>query len=376
MKCFENIVLNFIESFLPKGFDTFQFAYKKNRSVEDALAINYHEVLNHLETKNTYARILFIDYSSAFNTIIPQKLYEKLILKLNFPIYIANWILDFLLNRPQVVKIGNNISSSITLNTGTPQGCPMSPKLYSIFTYDCKAVLPNTIVIKYADDTTVSGLITNSDESNYRRQIETITNWCDDNNLILNVSKTKELIVDFRTNKTPMEPLLINDTPVDTVTTFKFLGTYVTNDLTWGFNSDNILLKARQRLYFLRKLNSYCVNKTILTNFYRAIIESILTSSITVWYDRATMRHKCKLQSVVKNAERIIGAPLPTLQSIYLKQLQLKINKIMKDRFHPAFDYFENLPSGRRLRAYRGNKRFLNSMFPQAVKLYNGTRDL
>ena len=78
MKSFEKLVLNFIIPSLPPDFDKFQFAYTDNRSVEDALAINCHEILNHLETKNSYTRISFIDYSSTFNTIIPQKLYNNI----------------------------------------------------------------------------------------------------------------------------------------------------------------------------------------------------------------------------------------------------------------------------------------------------------
>ena len=100
MKCFEYIFLKFVNTLLPSDIDIFQFAYTENRSVEDAISINVHEILEHLETNKSYARILFIDYSSAFNTIIPQKLYSKLINDLNFPIDIGNWILDFLLKRP------------------------------------------------------------------------------------------------------------------------------------------------------------------------------------------------------------------------------------------------------------------------------------
>ena len=173
-----------------------------------------------------------------------------------------------------------------------------------------------------------------------------------------------------------MAPLLIKNTGVDTITSFKFLGTHVTNDLTWDLNCDSLLAKARQRLYFLRKLKQYDVNKTILINFYRAIIESILTNSITVWFDRATSNYKYKLQSVVRYAEKIIGAPLPSLESLFLARLNSSTRKVMSDPFHPASKYFELLPSGRRLRAFKGNKRFINSFYPQAVKYVNGTRTL
>ena len=64
-----------------------------------------------------------------------------------------------------MVKVGNNISTSLTLNTGAPQGCVLSPFLYSLFTHDCVAMHASNSIIKFADDTTVVGLITNNDEN-------------------------------------------------------------------------------------------------------------------------------------------------------------------------------------------------------------------
>ena len=375
MKCFEKIVLKFINSLLPSNLDMFQFAYRPKRSIDDAISINTHEILNHLENRNTYARILFIDYSSAFNTIIPCKLYSKLINDLNFPLKLCNWILNFLLERPQVVKIGNAVSSTLVLSTGTPQGCPLSPKLYSLFTFDCVSEHPGNLVIKFADDTTVTGLISNSNETDYRHEIDQIVNWCETNNLFLNVSKTKEMIVDFRRNKSPISPLFINNTEVERISSFKFLGTYISDDLNWNINLNQILKKAKQRLYFLRQLNSYHVNNTILLHFYRAIIQSILTSSILVWFDRATQHDLNKLSSVIKQSERIIGLPLPSLEDIFLERLGRKIQLIFSDSSHPASKYFTFLRSGRRLQQFKGNQRFLKSTYPQAVKYFNGMRN-
>ena len=53
-------------------------------------------------------------------------------------------------------------------------------------------------IIKFADDTTVVGFITNNDEPVYRKEVWALGMWCQENNLSLNVYKTKEMIVDFR----------------------------------------------------------------------------------------------------------------------------------------------------------------------------------
>ena len=337
------------------------------------MCITLHEVLSHLEKPNSYVRILFIDYSSAFNTIIPQKLYDKLYYDLKFPIHLCNWILDFLLDRPQSVKIGVLTSSLRTINTGTPQGCPLSPKLYSIFTHDCKISDENNLLVKFADDATVSGFILDSNEVHYRSEVNSVVEYGDSNDLILNVPKTKEMVIDFRKNKTPIEPIIIKGMEVEQVDVFKLLGTFIENDLKW--NCDMRISKARQRLYFLRKLKSFQVNKSILHNFYIYIIQSVMTSSITVWYDKITCAHKTKLNSIIRTCENIINTNLPSLEDIYIERMRDKTSKILKDKFHPARKYFEFLPSMKRMRTYKGNKRFTNSFFPQAVKLFNDTRD-
>jgi hypothetical protein len=125
-------------------------------------------------------RILFIDYSSAFNTIVTSKLIIKLeALGLNSAL--CNWVLDFLAGHPQVVKVGNNVSTSLTFNTWTPQGCVLSPFLYPLFTHDCVVMHISNSIIKFADDTTVVGLITNNDETAYSEEVRAFGVWCQEN---------------------------------------------------------------------------------------------------------------------------------------------------------------------------------------------------
>ena len=97
MKTLERLVLQFMKSIIDPLLDQFQFAYHNNRSVDDAVALGLFYVLQHIDSPNTYARILFVDFSSAFNTIIPSKLFDK-IQSLCVPQSMCLWILDFLLN--------------------------------------------------------------------------------------------------------------------------------------------------------------------------------------------------------------------------------------------------------------------------------------
>ena len=187
MKTLERLVLQFMQSIVDPFLGRIQFAYRENRFIEDAVSLGLFYVLQHQDSPKAYARIFFVDYSSAYNTIIPQKLFEK-IQNVGVPRSMCRWILDFLLNRPQVVKIGGNLSSSLTSSTGTPRGCVLSPMLYSLFTYDCLSYHESTRILKCAYASTVLGRITNSDESECRDQVEKRITWCSENNLNLNLN--------------------------------------------------------------------------------------------------------------------------------------------------------------------------------------------
>jgi len=148
-----------------------------------------------------------LDFSSAFNTVIPSKIITKLG-ELGINTSLCNWIMDFLTNRAQYVRSGNICSA--TLNTGVPQVCVLSPFQYSLFTHDCQSVCGTNSIIKFADDTTVIGLISNN-ETAYREEVQHLAMWCANNNQLRNTSKTKELIVDFWKKKKSMhDPIHIN----------------------------------------------------------------------------------------------------------------------------------------------------------------------
>ncbi len=128
--------------------DNVFFCISSTDFADDTIAFTLHTALSHLKHKNTYARMLFMDYSSAFNTIVPATLLVKLqTLGLNRSL--CSWM----------VRMGNNTSSPLILNTGAPQGCVFSPLLYSLCTHDRTATHSSNVIVKVADDTTVIGLI-------------------------------------------------------------------------------------------------------------------------------------------------------------------------------------------------------------------------
>uniref|UniRef100_A0A8D3DB29 Reverse transcriptase domain-containing protein n=1 Tax=Scophthalmus maximus TaxID=52904 RepID=A0A8D3DB29_SCOMX len=275
-----------------------------------------------------------------------------------------SWIRDFLSDRPQKVKLGLHFSSTRTLRTGSPQGCVLSPLLYSLYTHDCSPNHPGNTIVKFADDTAVVGLISGGDESEYRDEILKITSWCSNNNLSLNTTKTKEIILDFRNRRADPAPLYINGDCVERVRTFSFLGTTISADLSWTANMAVVIKKPQQRLHFLRVLRR---NKLLVT-FYRSSIESVLTFCISVRYSQCTEADRNKLQRVINTAQKITGYPLPSLKDIYTSRCLSRADRITRDSSEPGFYLFDLLPSGRRYRSIRTRpSRFRDSFFPNAI---------
>ncbi len=196
MKSFEKLVLAHLKDINGPLLDPFQFSYRANRSVDDAVNMGLRYVLQHLDRPGTYVRILFVDFSSAFNTIIPNLLLPKLT-QLSVPTSVCQWITSFLTDRQQLVRLGKYTSNTRTISTGAHQGCVLSPLLFSLYTNDCTSKDPSVKLLKFAEDTTLIGLIQDGDESAYRQEVKELAVWCSFNNLELNTLKTVEIIVEW-----------------------------------------------------------------------------------------------------------------------------------------------------------------------------------
>jgi hypothetical protein len=185
-------------------------------------------------------------------------------------------------------------------------------------------------VIKFADDTTVVGLITNHDETAYREEVRALGVWCQENNLTLNFNTTKEMIVDFRNQQKEHPPTHIDGTVVEKVECFKFLGLHIMDKLKWSTHTDSVVKKVQQRLFNIRRLKNFGLSPKTLTNFYRCTIESILSGCITAWSDNCSTHNHKALQKVVRSTQRITGGKLPAFEDIYTTRCHRKAQKIIK----------------------------------------------
>ena len=377
-KCMERLVCNQLIKSVANHMDPLQFAYRAKRGVEDATLTLLNLIASHLDTSGTTVRVLFMDFSSAFNTIQPHVLIKKLLnLEVNPDLIL--WIRQFLCDRPQRVRLNGSLSrdpvlsDEVIVNTGAPQGCVLSPILFSIYTNDISCNNSFLTLIKYADDMALVGRL--KDELSlfeYRLQIDALASQFTSTFLKPNTTKTKELVFGGgRISQTP-EPILINNQEVEIVKSFKYLGTVLDERLSFCEHVDYVYKRAQQRLFLLRKLKSFDVSQHILQLVYRSLIESVLSFNIITWYGNVSGNNKVKLARVVNTASKLIGNNQKQLSSIYKDALKRKSTQILYEPAHPLNQAFQKLPSGRRLKVPLAKKNILKkSLVPSAILILN-----
>ncbi|KAK3548872.1 hypothetical protein QTP70_021264 [Hemibagrus guttatus] len=146
-----------------------------------------------------------------------------------------------------------------------------------------------------------------------------------------------EMIVDFRKDPAPLPPVILCDSLVTSAESFRFLGTTITKELKWEQNIRSLTKKAQQRMYFLRQLKKFLLPVKMLVNFYTAIIESILTSSITVWFAIPPAKE-------ISSLSDYRAVALPPVVMCFKKLVWSHIASLLL----PSFDSYQF--------AYRGNR--------------------
>lgn len=331
-----------------------------------------HRALCYLKEPGTYVRIMFFDFSSAFNTIQPMILRDKL-KDIGVNPSFVSWITDYLTDRPQFVRLGNCVSGTVMSSTGAPQGTVLAPFLFTLYTADFKYNSESCHIQKYSDDTAIVACIQNGQESEYRDLIKAFCDWSHRNCLLLNTSKTKEMIVDFRRSGLCHQPVNIHGVDMEVVPTYKYLGVHLDNKLDWSLNTDALFKKGQSRLFFLRRLRSIDVCGKLLQMFYQSVVASVLFYGAVCWGNSLKQKDKRRLEKLVKRASSVVGSSLDSLEAVVERYTQKKVEAIIRHTDHPLHIILDqrNSSSGRLTSLRCRTERYRRSFLPAAIRVYN-----
>ena len=290
-----------------------QYGFRPKRSTQLAATALFDNIRRDLDTGNLVGAI-FIDLSKAFDTLSHSKFLTKL------PGYGIEdielmWFTAFLFERKITVSYGDFLSYNQSLFTVVPQGSILGPLLFLIYFNDVVDCILNANIIKYADDTVLffSGKSLQIIEQNLSEDIDRLSVWFEENELIMNLKKGKSEVMLFGTpqklSKLKKETLNIN---------YRSSAINVTLNLNTHF--DKVYKKASGKLKLLAKLRYQLDTKSAVA-IYDSMIVPTITYCSSLQANLTSTRKKC-LQSFVNRASKIIthnsniSAKLPSLESI------------------------------------------------------------
>ena len=270
-----------------------QYGFRENHSTELA-ALEFIDRIKLEMDRKKIPFSIFLDLSKAFDTLNHDILLTKL-RYYGIQGIALNWFQSYLTKRSQYVQYNDTSSSIREIETGVPQGSILGPLLFIIYMNDIHTVSDKFSFILYADDTTlISPLCSFShcshNDMNYvstmiNLELTKISDWLAVNKLSLNAAKTKFMLFhNYQKiiNEDDRPHLTINDTVIEHVTEFNFLGLTINEFMNWKSHSSKISNKISRTLGVMNRLKRY-LPFSALKLMYSSLILSHLQFAITSW---------------------------------------------------------------------------------------------
>ena len=331
MKVFERLV---IEALKPLFFDTIgieQYAYRPQCSTTIALTQLMHEILFNLDAPRCTIRVAAVDFSKAFDTVEHSLVIGKLT-SYGFPFWSTRWLFNFLSERPQRVRLADSVSSWNLSYRGIPQGTVSGPLLFCAMLADLIPPQARTKIIKYADDLTVLHIISNKQTDLFGNCLDYIGNWCEQNGMIINTDKTKEIIFTNVRGDIDIPPAVIRGNVIERVNDVKILGITISNDLKWNRTIKDKISRSKSTLYLLRKVNRFC-NRDEYQFLVKSLLLPIITYGYPAWCNIGSQQMQ-ELQKVLRQACRIGNVEEIQLQP-HFDHILTSIFRQAQNQHHP-----------------------------------------
>ena len=290
----------------------YQFAFRKNRSTISATSILKECVNNALKNRRRIFAC-FVDYKKAFDLVNREQLCEKL-QKLGMPTAFAKIIFDLLANISFRVRSNDSISPPFESFNGVPQGDPLSPLLFSLFTSDLPSYLKHPGVplgftriryLLYVDD--LVRLCNSATELQFA--IDCLQKYADLSFLSVNITKTKCMI--FFRGSCPRYVFKFKGFELETCNNFTYLGVVFTTRLSASKHVEYIVSKCNSKIGFLfSKLPIKEIPINVALELFNVYILPIITYALPIWFPSIAEGSKKKINSMLtKFIKRFLGLP-------------------------------------------------------------------
>jgi hypothetical protein len=306
-KVFEKVVFKHLFNFFRANFtiSLWQSGFLPGHSTVTQLIEIYDEFCKAVE-KGKEIRVVFLDISKAFDRVWHAGLLNKLHGS-GIRGRLLQWLKNYLTDRQQRVTINGAKSEWGNILAGVPQGSVLGPLLFLIFINDITHVIRRCNIRLFADDTCLFVEVDEPAEAAaiLNDNLEEIQHWADKWLVTFSPPKTEELLI---TNKAPRNhpPLFLNNQPITKVNHHKHLGVYLSDNLGWKKNTEEIAKKANRCLGILRPLK-FILDRASLETLYKSFIRPILEYADIVWDTPDAHRHSLDiLDRVQLEAARLV----------------------------------------------------------------------
>ena len=288
--------------------DTQQFGNIKSISTSHCLVSLLDLILSHLDKRNTYVALAFIDFKKAFDLVDYTVLLNKVI-ETGLNHNLTAWLADFLTDRRHAVRYQGAVSSIKHLTCGVPQGTNMGPLCFLVLIND--ALTDTSHRWKYVDDCTVGILVNNRtpDYSTLQATLDRLQVWAQLNNVSINQPKTVVMYVCTSVQEVAPNQLTIGPHPLQVIPTFKLLGVTLNNHLSWKQHVASMVKTASYKLYMLRCLRSLGTQSDELKRMYTLLILPELVYASPIWSSSLNVTQSKQLERVQRRECKVILGP-------------------------------------------------------------------
>ena len=299
-----------------------QHAFRKHHSCETQLVNVIHDWATSIDQRKQ-VDIFILDFEKAFDTV-PHELLKTKLHKYGISKNILNWIDAFLGNRTQCVVVNGTKSETSTVISGVPQGTVLGPILFLVHINDISENITSDIRL-FADDCVCYREINNKEDCNkLQDDINRLGNWATSWGMRFQPIKCNMLRLS-RKKRNIMFDYTLKDTKLEFLTSIKYLGVHITDDLHWGKHIEEVCNKAYRTLGLLKRTLSSCPQE-VKIQAYKGLIRPVLEYSSAVW-DPHQQYLQDKLENVQRRSARFITSNYtdyePGSMTAILKQLEL-----------------------------------------------------
>ena len=260
--------------------------------------------------ENQITGAILLDISKCFDVID----HSLLLRKLNYYGIRGkeySWFKSYLNGRRQAVTCHGTLSQFLDVDTGVPQGSVLGPFLFLLFINDVTNCIPDGGVSNlFADDNFIYVACDTLSEVQHKLQniLDAVSEWYKSNRLMINTDKTKIMLIGSRHQ---LQTLRLDDFTIkydgnvlELVNKAKYLGIYISSDLTWDVHVQYMCKQLHYYVSLLRRLSNI-FPRSILLKIYKAYIQPRFDYGVTVW-GSTTEGNLNKIQRIQNLAARIL----------------------------------------------------------------------